>query len=626
MLTILVERDIVDIIHKMVLILRQIIMDLKALHLHWGECKYKGNSYRSYSLARPYRENGKNLKEIVFKLGKLTEDEVLRWRYLLKGLKKPGAVVTTVDDLVVTRHHAYLDVAVASAIWDYWNLDEVFKRSEKKSLETSTIARILTINRCIDPKAKSKTPEWFKTTALSWLLTISADRVNSSKIFRELSEIEKHKEVICTHIYNKIKHDDPDSLGSVFYDLSSTTFSGSKCLLMKWGHCKEGYKNHVVLALVVNRHGLPFYWEVLPGCTADSNTIVWLLDRCRKRFTNIETTLVFDRGMVSDDNLCSLEEAEVKYITAMDRNQIEDITGIDFTQFEHLQSDKIEKEALKLPNFNVLNNDTSYYREIKVKGKRRYILCFNPQLFKDQQKARLQAVENFRTFTNTVNAELLAAKNSRDKEPTYEKFNRKRKKLKLTQFVDVKLRTKKLSRYSNDKKRTIRTFQGIVIVDEKKMLLAGKLDGFWLAVTNHTEKVGPNFDKSAEEIIAAYRDKIIIEAGFRDIKSFIQVEPIYVWTETHVKGHYTVCVLSYLIDRTLTLRLHKNAGSLTHDVVTHESLFDKLSTCQIDKIEVEQLGHSAYNLTRPSKKQKELLTRIMLKNLLDYKVVDISSF
>ena len=237
-------------------------MNLKDLHLHWGECKYKGNTYRSYSLARPYRERGKNRKEIIFKLGKLSEQEVLRWRYLLKGLKKPQAVVTTLDDLVVTDHYAYLDIAVVSAIWDFWQLDTVFTRSEMKLIDVSTIARILTINRCIDPMAKSKTPEWFKTTALSWLLAISAEQVNSSKIFRELSVIEHHKEAICHHLFNKIKDDDPDSLNSVFYDLSSTTFSGLKCHLMKWGHCKEGYKNHVVLALVVNRDGLPFYWEV----------------------------------------------------------------------------------------------------------------------------------------------------------------------------------------------------------------------------------------------------------------------------------------------------------------------------------------------------------------------------
>jgi hypothetical protein len=204
-------------------------MDLRDLHLHWGESKYKETSYRSYSLARPYRVNGKNRKETVLKLGKLTEEEVLRWRYLLKGIKKPDAVVTTFDDLVVTEHYAYLDVVVVNTIWDYWKLDEVFTPSEKKYVNTSTIARILSINRCIDPMAKSKTPEWFKTTALPWLLNVNTDQINSSRIFRELNEIEQQKESLCKHIYQKIKQDDPDSLSSIFYDLSSTTFSGSKC-------------------------------------------------------------------------------------------------------------------------------------------------------------------------------------------------------------------------------------------------------------------------------------------------------------------------------------------------------------------------------------------------------------
>jgi hypothetical protein len=52
-------------------------MNLKDLHLHWGESSYKGTSYRSYSLARAFRFNGKNRKETVLKLGKLTDEEVL---------------------------------------------------------------------------------------------------------------------------------------------------------------------------------------------------------------------------------------------------------------------------------------------------------------------------------------------------------------------------------------------------------------------------------------------------------------------------------------------------------------------------------------------------------------------
>jgi transposase len=123
---------------------------------------------------------------------------------------------------------------------------------------------------------------------------------------------------------------------TVFYELSSTTFYGSKCLLMKWRHCKEGYENHIVLAIVVNKEGLPFYWEVLPGGTADSKTIVWLMERLQQRFKTAGATVVFDRGMVSDDNLALIEEAKIKYISAMDKNQIEKITGIDFNQFSGL--------------------------------------------------------------------------------------------------------------------------------------------------------------------------------------------------------------------------------------------------------------------------------------------------
>ena len=67
----------------------------------------------------------------------------------------------------------------------------------------------------------------------------------------------------------------------------------------------------MVLALVVNRDGLPFYWEVLPGSTADVTTVTWLIERLSRRFDVTQTTLVFDRGMVSEENLAALEEEKL---------------------------------------------------------------------------------------------------------------------------------------------------------------------------------------------------------------------------------------------------------------------------------------------------------------------------
>ena len=357
-----------------------IYMDLTKLHLHWGSSQHKGKCYRSYSLARAYRKDGKNRKEIILKLGKLSEQEVTHWQELLQAAKNPDAFFTTIDNISIDNHLAYLDIAAISNVWDEWKLDDAFGRNAKKSISTANIARILTINRSTDPQSKSQTPKWYRKTILPWLLNVSPDSVNASRIFRELSCVEKDKESLCNHIFYLLQQKNPQSMSNIFYDLSSTTFTGSKCILMKWGYCKEGYKNHVVLAIVVNQNGLPFYWEVLPGGTADVTTITWLLKSLDEKFTLSGTTVVFDRGMVSDDNLSLLEKSDTKYISAMDKNQIEKITGINFvSSFSHLDVNRISEQIKVLPNFIQMNN-TTYYREINSDEERRYILCLNQTL------------------------------------------------------------------------------------------------------------------------------------------------------------------------------------------------------------------------------------------------------
>ncbi len=128
-------------------------------------------------------------------------------------------------------------------------------------------------------------------------------------------------------------------------------------------------------------------------------------------------------------------------------------------------------------------------------------------------------------------------------------------------------------------------------------------------MTNHTEQGTHGFEISAPDAITPYRDKAVIESVFRDNKSFVEIAPVYVWTETHVKAHYTICVLSHLINRTIILRLHENKGDISSEIVSHEQLYKKLSDCQIQRIEVENLNLSTHNITRLNTKQKELLNQ-----------------
>jgi len=525
--------------------------------------------------------------------------------------------LTTLDNLAVRKRFTYLDVAVVSAVWDEWGLDDVFDTSGRRDVDVAIIARILTVNRCLDPVAKSRTPEWFSLTALPWMVDVSPDLVNPSRIFRDLEAIEERKEAICSHLYERMRKESPESMRSVFYDLSSATFSGSRCVLMKWGRCKEGYRHHVVLALVVNRDGLPFYWEVLPGGTADAKTIAWLMDHCRERFDLSQMTLVFDRGMVSEDNLVLLEQDGIKYITAMDKSQLEKISGVDFQPFASLDQEPAEE---LLSDFTKLN-DKTYYREVTGEENRRYILCFNPQLFRDQRRARHQAIADFSAFVETMNSKLLAAKHSRQHKATYEKFKRQLVKTRLNAFMDVNLHPLR-QKTAGNAECFVDTYQARPIIDDEMLKNTGRLDGFWLLATNHVEKDEKGFRLFPQEAIRPYREKTVIESAFRDIKSFVEVVPMYVWTAEHVRAHFTVCVLAYLINRTLTMRLHKQQGQTTRDIVTHEKLYTILSECQIDHIIVKNVGISTCNMTVLTEAHKELLDRVGLIKTLQTRVVE----
>ncbi len=128
----------------------------------------------------------------------------------------------------------------------------IFKKNGKRIVKVSTVARILTINRSISPAAKLKIPEWFRETALPCIININSSGINSSRIFRELAVIENHKDSICKYIFEQLTRSDPASMNSIFYDFSSSSFEGTKCKLMKWGHCKGGYE-------LVSRKFSPIY-------------------------------------------------------------------------------------------------------------------------------------------------------------------------------------------------------------------------------------------------------------------------------------------------------------------------------------------------------------------------------
>lgn len=288
----------------------------------------KNHHHDYYSLVAPYRVNDKNRhRRILYYFGKLTQEELQRINDGLDVMKDSGIRMVRIEDIVFENYWRYLDVAFLNHLWDQWGLSRIFPESDK-DVQTSEIAKILTIYRCLDPGSYLSAVGWFKITALDIILQINSKHINKSRIFRELDEIENKKADIENHLYKTLEEQDEESLRIVFHDITDSYFEGRKCELATPGRTKSnGFrKKRIVLSLLINSKGYPFAWDVIEDYTADVKTIKGLSLKWKTKFQfeDNEIILVFDRGMVSDENLKYLEDKRYLYITALDKNQIPD--------------------------------------------------------------------------------------------------------------------------------------------------------------------------------------------------------------------------------------------------------------------------------------------------------------
>lgn len=72
---------------------------------------------------------------------------------------------------------------------------------------------------------------------------------------------------------------------------------------------------------------------------------------------------------------------------------------------------------------------------------------------------------------------------------------------------------------------------------------------------------------SAEEVVEAYHSLRKIEESFRVMKSTLEVRPIFHWTEKRIKGHFVVCFLAFLLERTLEFKLRKNGSPMSPNLI-----------------------------------------------------------
>jgi transposase len=580
------------------------------MHLSYSISKYKGKTYKSYAIAESYRMGEKVKKRTIWPIGKLTEVQAKQVQLICKVMKDDSQILANLNDLVVKETKAYLDIALIDAIWQHWKLDAAFQLGVTEScLSTPLIAKILTINRCLDPCSHYSVPKWAKSTALADVLKIDLSALNDDKLYYELDKIEQNKESIENHLFQQTFTNNARSYQYINYDLSTSYFVGYKCKLSAFGKGKiecHG-RRQVLLGVLINDEGYPFKWDVFTGNTAEVTTLKHNIEACRTRFklNDSDVTMVFDRGIISEDNASLIDSAQMKYISALDRNQIPGC-GFNLQVFENICDDPPV-------NFHKYDDDL-YFSDAGVLDGQRLVVGFNPVLFREDRSSRQEKIQFFETYIQNENHSLKNAKRDRNHDSTKNRIVSELKRLKLKKYYhDPILHPIKVSNtLKDDSIKWVDSFKIEIQINSETLAAEKLLDGVCVFVSNHIEKKGQSFKLKAIKIIRAYREKTKIEDVFKNVKSFLKIRPFFVNTESHVKAVYTVCMISYFINRFLANR-RKEIGE--KDYLNSKELYAPFRDIDHVVLEDKSTGKIIRKSVELPKSTRKLLQQIGMEHI-----------
>lgn len=540
--------------------------------------KKASGEYRYWRLVKTYwdKKQKKVRHKTIAQLGRLKPNEIAFFKDSLVG--KAGKRFSW-EELTCKESFEYLAVAILHRIWKYWGLDTFI---EDKTIE------VLSLNRSLSPESDYQVSRWYEETILPRLLGLS---LNPTKIYRALDAVSSFTSEIQQHLYAKINTLGIDNYELVFYDITSSYFEQSNSSLASYGLSRDhrGDKKQIILALAVTKKGFPFYWQVLEGNTADTKTVKGFVDKLKELFNIKQACLVMDKGMVSLSNIEKIETESFDYVVTLRRNSIAKIKGMPWNYLRSISENNVESKK----DYFTYHSKRAYYKELPCQEEKRYILCFNPEKFLTERQCRLDKIASIKKYLEQKNQQLSKARGRRHRELLREELKKYLEKRGAFSLFSFRLIAKE------------KTFQISYRILKKAVQEASRLDGIYCLMTNLKTA-------SPKDLIDAYRNRMEIERSFHQLKSFVEIRPIYHHNEDRIKAHVTICVLAYLLNNTV---MHLVRQKKDFEELTAQAIYNYLKGCKL--VELTASGNRKLKFTTPTTEQLQLTGILADRSILD---------
>lgn len=136
-------------------------------------------------------------------------------------------------------------------------------------------------------------------------------------VFRQLQQLIPLKESVISLAINYAKTNLGFDFSLVFYDVTTLYFETHESDDFRLnGFSKDNKINQpqILVGLMVNQTGFPVYYDLFPGNTFEGHTIIPIIIRIKAKYQIDRLTVVADAGMLSEDNLTSLQNHQIDYI------------------------------------------------------------------------------------------------------------------------------------------------------------------------------------------------------------------------------------------------------------------------------------------------------------------------
>jgi len=503
------------------------------MYLRRTQRRRKDGSVVGYlGLAHNRRVDGVTRAEVLLNLGREDELDVDALRRLAASITRfadgDGAGQPLGSE--AGEGDGDLEVASSQALGGVWLLDALWRRlgigealagvlgARRFATDVERVLFAMVSNRALDPCSKLACSEWAREdVAITGLDEIDEDHCYRAMDLLVDADTEgKVQEAVffaCADLLNL-------EVDLLFFDTTSTYFErdepdpageDGEPAFRAYGHSKDHRPDlpQVVIGLAVTREGIPVRVWVWPGNTNDMSVLQEVKDDMRGwRLGRVVT--VVDRGFSSDENLRYLTRAGGHWIAG-----------------ERMRDGSPDAQAaLSRQGRYQAVRDNLRVKEVRVgegDAAKRFIVCHNPaeadrdKQTRDDTIARLQA-ELARIATARAKAKSAKASAAHH-----------RAECALRDHVT-------LGRYVRQTKT------GRLLIDRSKIKAEERLDGKYLLSTSDP-------DLSAEDVALGYKNLLEAERGFRDLKSTLELRPVFHRVEQRIRAHVLLCWLALLLIR-----------------------------------------------------------------------------